>query len=295
MDRGEEVEVISDLLYGQDFPTQQCLDLYQPVANEGKDQGLALIVYLHGGSWVARDKKEYKNIGVCFAKKLGVCVAVVNYRLSSLSSPEIKHPIHTLDCVQALDWLVAHSESYPYSKKRIFVMGHSAGAFMGVLLGLAPSQYFSSSSEFRKGLTLAGIIGVQGLYDMGKYYIWCKDHYPEYYREFDLAFGEYDQARWTALSPQGINAENLDEKDDQKKVAQPPYLIIHSPQDSLVPVEESKAILEHLKSDNVRASDVTGLYSQENGLYGDHFDVVVNIGTEKDCLTVIVGDWIKPK
>jgi acetyl esterase/lipase len=106
-----EVTVLRDIPFTAEPHPQTQLDLYLP---KTPDQPPPLIVYIHGGAWVDRDKKgtsqflfssicsslnsectDYEHLGRLWASQ-GVAVAVINYRLSPKeknASPQ--HPIHT--------------------------------------------------------------------------------------------------------------------------------------------------------------------------------------------------------
>lgn len=73
-------------------PEQQCLDLYMPSPSVPHPP---LLVYVHSGFWLDRDKAEFENVGLAFAEE-GIAVAVINYRLSQREDHSaVVHPMHT--------------------------------------------------------------------------------------------------------------------------------------------------------------------------------------------------------
>lgn len=66
---------------------------------------------------------------------LGIGVVAPNYRLS----PTVQHPAHTEDAAAALAWTIANIADYGGNPERVFVAGHSAGAYLAALLTLDAS------------------------------------------------------------------------------------------------------------------------------------------------------------
>ena len=56
--------------------------------------------------------------------------SVVNYRLS----PGVTHPAHIEDAAASFAWVKRHIADYGGNPDRIFVIGHSAGAYLAALL-----------------------------------------------------------------------------------------------------------------------------------------------------------------
>lgn len=183
---------------------------------------------------------EYRHIGDFFARQ-GYACAVINYRLSqgSYDIPDelqVKHPEHTLDCGLALCWLADNESHYSYDKDRIYIVGHSAGAFMASLLTLQPHIYLPSS---RPSFTIRGIIGVEGIYDLNQM---LKD-YPNYLQwvvapAFDGAAEAFAQASPTVIAKASKRPEGSHS---------PMFLIIHSEKDELVNTAQSEAFVDAMK------------------------------------------------
>lgn len=106
------------------YMESQCrLDLYYP--SNKKD--FATIVWFHGGGITAGSKELPEQL-----KKQGFAVIGVGYRLS----PKVKAPAYIEDAAAALAWVFKHIGEYGGSDKLIFVSGHSAGGYLGMMITL---------------------------------------------------------------------------------------------------------------------------------------------------------------
>lgn len=108
--------------YSNDFDK---LDLYLP---EGK-RGVPVIVWIHGGALTQDDKNLEVATGKRFAAA-GLVTATVNYRLS----PAVSHPAHVEDAAASFAWVKRHVAEYGGDPNNIFLVGHSAGAYLAALL-----------------------------------------------------------------------------------------------------------------------------------------------------------------
>lgn len=122
--------VIRDLAYGEH--KRQKLDVYLP---KTADEPNPVLVFVHGGSWQYGSKNEYYFLGKAFASH-GFTVVIVNYRLY----PEVKFPEFVRDLARALKWTRGHIAKYRGDPQKIFLMGHSAGAYTVGLIGFDESH-----------------------------------------------------------------------------------------------------------------------------------------------------------
>ncbi|MDE2514681.1 MAG: alpha/beta hydrolase [Rhodospirillales bacterium] len=126
------------------------LDLYAP---QGA-QGLPAILFFYGGSWQSGERAEYRFVAASLAR-LGAVVAVADYRLY----PPARFADFMADAAAAAGWMRDHAEACGADPARIFVMGHSAGAHIALMLALDPAWLGAARG------TLAGAIGLAGPYD----------------------------------------------------------------------------------------------------------------------------------
>jgi acetyl esterase/lipase len=105
------------------------LDLYIPsgVTNA------PVIFSIHGGALSGGDRSEDTFVGQRLAPA-GYLTVVISYRLT----PEVSHPGHIQDVAAAFAWVKRNIRQHGGDPNRIIVIGHSAGAYLGMLLATDP-------------------------------------------------------------------------------------------------------------------------------------------------------------
>src|SRR5262249_38651356 len=103
---------------------QQKLDLYLP---EG--EGFTTIIYVFGGGWHTGSRKSVTPIGTKL-QSLGYGCALISHRLS----PQHRFPAQIDDVAAAFAWVKKNIASKRGDPKRVFLMGHSSGAHLVLLL-----------------------------------------------------------------------------------------------------------------------------------------------------------------
>jgi acetyl esterase/lipase len=141
-----------DIAYGH-HPRQK-LDIYVP---EGASLKTPVIVFFYGGSWKKGSKDEYRFVGQAFATK-GYITVIADYRLY----PEVYFPEFMQDSAAAFVWVHEHIKNYGGDAQKLFVAGHSAGAYNAVMLSL-DDTYLSAAGGSREWIK--GTIGLAGPYD----------------------------------------------------------------------------------------------------------------------------------
>ena len=114
-------------------------------------------MFLYGGSWRTGSKEEYPFVALPLAAR-GAVVVVPDYRLY----PEVAFPAFLDDNARAVAWAVAHAPELGADPSRVFLVGHSAGAYNAAMLGLDPRLLAAAEYDRRR---LAGVVGLAGLYD----------------------------------------------------------------------------------------------------------------------------------
>lgn len=146
--------VQTGVAYGA-LPRQQ-LDIYQPKA-AAPAAGWPVVVFFYGGSWNTGERADYRFVGEALAAR-GVLALVADYRLY----PEVRYPDFLLDSAQALAWGLSHAAQWGGNPQRVFVMGHSAGAYNAAMLAL-DARWLQPTGH--SPAELAGWIGLAGPYD----------------------------------------------------------------------------------------------------------------------------------
>ena len=142
----------SSLAYGDD--PRQKLDIYRPVTVL---PDAPVVVFFYGGSWNSGSKDDYGFVGEALASR-GIVVVIADYRLY----PQVRYPLFLQDGAQAVAWAFQHSAEYGGDPRKLYVMGHSSGAYNAAMLALDPQWLAGvglSPSVFK------GWIGLAGPYD----------------------------------------------------------------------------------------------------------------------------------
>ncbi|SHJ56321.1 Acetyl esterase/lipase [Roseomonas rosea] len=124
-------------------------DLYTP---EGAAPDAPLLIFFYGGGWRAGERADYAFAARSLAS-LGVLVAVPDYRLF----PEVRWPAFVEDGAAAVRAIRAGEGKGRF----VFLIGHSAGAFIALALATDPRWLGDGRA------TLAGAIGLAGPYAFG--------------------------------------------------------------------------------------------------------------------------------
>jgi acetyl esterase/lipase len=130
------------------------IDVYQPIKEVGQ---APLVVFFYGGSWSAGERADYRFVGEALAS-VGIVTLVADYRLS----PQFRYPAFLQDSAQAVRWALDHAPAYGADPARVFVMGHSAGAYNAAMVALDRRWLAAQGVSPAR---LAGWIGLAGPYD----------------------------------------------------------------------------------------------------------------------------------
>ena len=130
-------------------------------------ESLPLLVYLHGGYYVAGDKKGAEPYCRMIANE-GYIVANVNYVLA----PDAKYPAQAIQVNEAINFLIENNSTYHIDVNNIFIGGDSAGAHLSGYMGAYyTNQELSSKLDITPAISqnqLKGVVLLCGFYDMFK-------------------------------------------------------------------------------------------------------------------------------
>jgi acetyl esterase/lipase len=132
------------------------LDVYQP---EGASAA-PVVLFFYGGSWQMGSRGLYEFVGKTLARR-GIVTMVADYRLY----PEVRFPVFLEDGAAATAWAKANAARFGGDPRRLFLMGHSAGAHTAAMLAFDPQWLGSIGLDPKRDL--AGMVGLSGPYDFG--------------------------------------------------------------------------------------------------------------------------------
>ena len=147
-----EARTIAGLRYAPG--NRHMLDIYQPAPGSAN---APVIVFFYGGNWVSGDRKDYAFVGRALAAR-GFVVVIPDYRLY----PEVRYPDFLDDSAQAVAWTRREVAAHGGDPSKIFLMGHSAGAYNAAMLAL-DARWLGKQGSTPDALR--GWIGLAGPYD----------------------------------------------------------------------------------------------------------------------------------
>ena len=227
----------ANLAYGGQSANR--LDLYRPL-HSGHDP---VVVFFYGGGWNSGDKADFRFVGAALAKA-GFLAIVPNYR----RYPEAMFPAFMQDAAQAVAWTRAHAQEWGGDPEHIFVVGHSAGAHIAVLLALDEHYLQEVGGTTR---WLRGVVGLSGPYD----FLPFREAY------LNKLFGPPENFPRS----QPINYVRADA---------PPLLLMHGVQDARVQVENTRSLTKAMRA---AGGSVTTVYFDGAG----HADLVAAFSNVK--------------
>lgn len=204
-------QIVRDIAYGSG--PRQVLDLYIP---DGAGPH-PMLVFVYGGSWTRGSRQEYAFAGKRFAAE-GYVTAVIDYSLG----PDRPYPSFVEDTVLATAWLHKEGPARGGDANRLFLTGHSAGAYNVVMAAMRRDLLDAA------GLPQGAITGVAGL--SGPY-----DFLPITIPDVLAAFGPYA----TDPSTQPVNVV---------RDAPPPMLLINGTADTVVYPRNAISMAAHLET-----------------------------------------------
>lgn len=195
------------------------LDIYRPKnANNAP-----VVVFYYGGRWEFGKREDYRWFGEALARH-GFVAILPDYR----KYPQVKLDGFMTDAANALAWSFEHASEYGGDPDELFVMGHSAGAHLALMLA-ANAQWMAP--HHIKPTRIAGAVGLAGPYNF-------------------LPLNEDDMIGMFGSTPeeqarsQPINFVDGDE---------PPMLLLHGADDKTVWAKNSTSLAQAVNAKDGRA------------------------------------------
>jgi len=142
----------SAIAYGSDGA--QRLDIYAP---DPPRRAAPVIIFMYGGAWDSGSRTSYSFAGKAFAARGFVTVIPDTRRV-----PLVRFPAFVEDEARAVRWVHDHIADFGGDPRRIFLVGHSSGAYNAVMLALEPRFLRQAGVPPR---TVKAVAGLAGPYD----------------------------------------------------------------------------------------------------------------------------------
>ena len=198
--------------FGED-PLQQLI-VYR---EEGATGPLPVFIFFHGGAWAHGNPQDYGFIARNIAPE-GYIVVLGGYRLNEAG----RYPAMLQDTASVIGWVHQNIARYGGDPDKIFLSGHSAGAYNVAQVALG-GQWLADAGVPEE--SIRGVVGLAGPYDF----------YP-----FDT-----DRSR-AAFESVGAGEES--QPVNNVTAAAPPMLLVHGEDDTVVRIRNSRALEKALEA-----------------------------------------------
>jgi acetyl esterase/lipase len=237
--RRHDVERVADISYG-DAGTRNMLDVYR---HRSHPQGGPMLVHLHGGAFRSGHKnRETRPLLYRLASQGWVCISA-NYRLS----PAARFPDHLIDVKKVIAWAREHGAEYGGDAAVMFVAGSSAGGHLAAMAGLTPNHTMFQPGFEQADTSVTGVISLYGYY------------------------GGVDSDRQSPSTPSSPAAYVAADA--------PPFFVTHGDHDTVVAVEDARALVALLRavsSSAVVYAELPGAQHAFDVVHSVRFDHTVN-------------------
>ncbi|WP_246018290.1 alpha/beta hydrolase [Pelagibacterium montanilacus] len=226
------------------------LDVYGPENPKGN---APVLQFVYGGGWNRGERFEYEFVGRAFAAR-GFVTVIADYRLV----PEVTFPAFLYDCAVATKWIEDNISGYGGDANKLFLAGHSAGAYNAVMLGLDPAFLRDAGAT----IPVRGVAGLAGPYDF----------YPFDFNEVREAFGYAPNPEGT--QPIRVVNENA-----------PPMFLASGLSDLIVKAHNTRTLAARLREYNVPVDE---RYYEGIG----HMEIVTSLGAMLRWRAPVLDDMV---
>jgi acetyl esterase/lipase len=202
----------ADIAFGD--LARQRLDVYRP--SQPRQIPAPVVVFFYGGGWGSGERGDYRFVGQFLAAR-GFTVVIPDYRVGR----EGVFPAFLEDGAKALRWTQNHIAEHGGDPQRIFLMGHSAGAYNAVMLAL--DRRYGAAAGF-DAKRIRGVVGLAGPYD------------------FKLESDNLQRVFGAAADPRDTQPVNF------AGPGAPPVLLITGDADDTVNPRNSQSLARHLEA-----------------------------------------------
>jgi acetyl esterase/lipase len=291
-----------DVVYGRKYGTALTMDVFTPKTNA---KGIGVVFVVSGGFFSSHEAINPSFIRP-FTDSGFTVFAVVHGSQPRFTVPEIIQ-----DMNRAVRFIRHHAKDYGIHPDRLGVYGGSAGGHLSLMLGMAsdkgdPNAKDPVDRESSRVQAVACFFPPTDLLNFGKTgkeMIHATDHQPPFRAAFDYRELDRKSMLWLPITDE----QKL--RDITRQISpitfvtfdDPPTFIIHCDRDTLVPLQQSKVIVEKLKKTGVEAKLVvkegaghgwTGL-DKDLSQFADWFDqhLYKRRAAARRLVPRIDGDW----
>jgi acetyl esterase/lipase len=235
-------EIFSNQVYASTSTSDLLLDLYIP-NGEGPHP---LFVNIHGGGWVTGDKALHPGSAALQIYDSGNAtwaVASINYRLIN----EAVWPAQIEDTKAAIRWLKVNADTYRIDSQMIVVGGSSAGGHLSAMLAVTNGDTIydnSSLGSMNASSEVNAVVdwfGVTNMFTLSDYFESQNISKPWPMESLLACEMEVDCTNESVISASPALLVNGSE---------PPVLLMHGVNDTLIPPSQSQELATALSSNN---------------------------------------------
>lgn len=200
-----------DVIYCENDGQERKMDVYYPSSGGP----WPCMIFIHGGGWSEGDKAPLPVVPTA----AGILVVSINYRMY----PAYRFPAMIEDVQCAIRYLRAHAAENNLDPERIALVGHSAGAHLAALAGLAEdSAGWGTGPYGEQSSKVQAVVSLSGPTDLsGSFTVWVTD----------LIENVFGARHRVSASPVTYVRQSA-----------PPFLIIHGDADDVIPVEQARVL-----------------------------------------------------
>lgn len=238
----ETIQLEVDIPYAGTDNAKQRLDVLLPKVRTS-DKPLPVVVYIHGGAWLAGDRRGGHGRLASYVASGEYAGISVGYRLTN----EAQWPAQIHDCKAAIWWIRGNAQKYHLNPNRIGVVGDSAGGHLVAMLGTSggveklEGQLGAHTGMSSRVTCVIDKFGPSDLLAM-KDFPSRLNHDQASSPEGKLIGGRVSENQEIAKSASPITYVTEDD---------PPFLIIHGDNDMIVPYNQSARFAKALKAAQV--------------------------------------------
>ena len=158
-----KVDIEKNVVYDDSDPKACTLNTY--LSKEAPAEKHPVIFIVHGGGFVAGDKKYRRCLSSWFTLNTNAFVVNVNYGLG----PKYLFPTPVAQLVKALDWVYDNAEKYNLDLSKIIATGDSSGGYyVAELAALQQNKAMQEKLGLKAKANICALLLNCGIYDIDR-------------------------------------------------------------------------------------------------------------------------------